>query len=157
MGIEFMVVGNISGQIMKRQILKYASIFLAAMEPANIKSILNAVKDNNLSIEQALQKLRHLPFEDIVFAKIDHHRALRKGFPEVIFCQGKTKEQIKEIYLRLADKNNAILLTRADEDVFSYLKKSDSRLKYSKPARIIFLEIKKPKLAGHSCDVRRHG
>src|SRR3989338_11707394 len=64
------------------------------MDKNNLIKVLESVKENKISIEEALQKIKFLPFEDIGFAKIDHHRALRRGFPEVIFCQNKTIGQV---------------------------------------------------------------
>lgn len=113
------------------------------MDKDFIIKILNDYKRNKITLPNAIDKLKTLPFEDIEFAKIDHHRALRKGFPEVVFCQGKTKEQIKEIFLRLAKRNKNIILSRADEEVYNYLKKFDKRLKYNKNGRIITLETKR--------------
>ena len=113
------------------------------MQKESITKLLENFKKNKLSIDEVLTKLKTLPYEDIGFAKIDHHRALRKGFPEVVFCQGKTKEQIKEIFIRLAENNNNLILSRADEKTYNYLKRIDKRLRYNKYGRIITLE-KKP-------------
>jgi len=68
--------------------------------------LLQQVKSGKINIDQAVEKLRHLPFEDLGFACIDHHRQIRRGFPEVIFCPGKTTEQIIKIFESLAEKGN---------------------------------------------------
>jgi hypothetical protein len=77
-------------------------------------SVLEQVQAGALDIEAALGQLRHMPFEDLGFAKVDHHRALRHGMPEVILAKGKTPEQVAEIAARLLDKAANVLATRAD-------------------------------------------
>ncbi|MHC4564050.1 MAG: hypothetical protein ACYS8X_14930 [Planctomycetota bacterium] len=74
-----------------------------------------------------MDRLRHLPFEDLGFARIDHHRQLRRGFPEVIFCPSKTTEQIIGIFESLAEKGNNVLATRAKPEVFEALAASSPR------------------------------
>jgi len=106
---------------------------------------LEQVKNGDLEIDQAVEKLRHLPFEDLGFACIDHHRQLRRGFPEVIFCPGKTTEQIIKIFENLAEKGNNVLATRARADVYEALAKTGRfpEVKYEKLAKVIVLEQKK--------------
>jgi len=82
-----------------------------------LASLLNSVKDGSVSPDAAMKDLENLPFEDLGFANIDHHRSLRKGFPEVIFCQNKTCEQVVAIFDSLIDEGN-VLATRASEDMF---------------------------------------
>jgi len=86
-----------------------------------------------------------LPFEDLGFAHIDHHRQLRRGFPEVIFCPGKTTEQIVKIFSNLAEKGNNVLATRAEENIFEALVKEKKfpQARYERQARAIVLEQKK--------------
>ena len=98
-----------------------------------------------MQIDQAVEKLRHLPFEDLGFACIDHHRQIRRGFPEVIYCPGKTTEQIIKIFENLAERGNNVLATRAQPDVFDALAKTQKfpGAKYEKLARTIVLEQKK--------------
>ena len=93
------------------------------MYKEQIKEILQSVKENKIKVEDAMEKLKNLPYEDIGFAKIDHHRALRKGFPEVVFCQSKTKEQAVAIIKKLASNNNDVLATRATGEMFNEVKK----------------------------------
>ncbi len=85
-----------------------------------------------------------MPFEDLGFAKVDHHRQLRRGFPEVIYCPGKTAEQIIEIFSNLAEKGNNVLATRAPENVFNKLAKTKRfpNARYEKIARAIVLRQK---------------
>lgn len=92
-----------------------------------------------------MERLRHLPFEDLGFARIDHHRQLRRGFPEVIFCPGKTTGQIIGIFESLAAKGNNVLATRATPETFEALSKTDGLedARYEEMARAIILEQKK--------------
>ena len=86
-----------------------------------------------------------MPFEDLGFACIDHHRQIRRGFPEVIYCPGKTTDQILKIFSSLAEKGNNVLATRAEETLFEELAKTKKfpRLRYEKLAKAIVLEQKK--------------
>ncbi len=102
------------------------------------------VKSGELGIDQAVEKLRHLPFEDLGFACVDHHRQIRQGFPEVIFCPGKTTEQIIGIFESLAARGNNVLATRAKPEVFEALAatKKFPKARYEELARAIVLEQK---------------
>ncbi len=84
------------------------------MNPDRLRDLLTQVKTGEVSVEKAVKKMKHLPFEDIDFAQIDHHRSLRKGFPEVIFGEGKTDRQIVEIMTRMKKHKDNILVTRLD-------------------------------------------
>jgi len=102
-----------------------------------IKKLLNNVKDKKLSVEEAYSKLKHLPYEDLGFAKVDSHRAIRKGFSEVIYCQGKTPSQIKAIFKRLSENHENIMATRADVKAYRTVKAILPKAKYHEKARII--------------------
>jgi NCAIR mutase (PurE)-related protein len=112
-----------------------------------LKELLEKVKAGEINIAQAVEELRHLPFEDLGFAHIDHHRQLRCGFPEVIYCPGKTTDQIVKIFESLAKKGNNILATRAEENVFKALTKTKKfqKARYERSAKAIVLEQKKIK------------
>jgi NCAIR mutase (PurE)-related protein len=84
------------------------------MNQEQLRALLEAVRAGGMEVEAALDRMRHLPFEDLGFAKVDHHRALRQGMPEVIFAQGKTPEQVVEIASRLIGQMPNVLITRAD-------------------------------------------
>lgn len=112
------------------------------MQPQQLKELLQQVKADQISVDQAVEKLRHLPFEDLGFACIDHHRQLRRGFPEVIYCPGKTTEHIVEIFSTLAQKGNNVLATRAEPDVFDALKKHIPNAQYEELAKAITLKQK---------------
>jgi NCAIR mutase (PurE)-related protein len=111
-----------------------------------LKELLEQVKNGETDVDQAIERLRHLPFEDLGFACLDHHRQIRRGFPEVIFCPGKTTEQIIKIFESLADKGNNVLATRAEPDVFDALAKTKKfpKARYDKSAKAIILEQKEP-------------
>ncbi|MGD8500322.1 MAG: nickel pincer cofactor biosynthesis protein LarB [Phycisphaerales bacterium] len=111
-----------------------------------MKELLEQVKNGKIDIDQAVERLRHLPFEDLGFACLDHHRQIRRGFPEVIFCPGKTTEHIIKIFESLAAKGNNVLATRAEPDVFEALAntKKFPKARYEKLARAIILEQKEP-------------
>jgi pyridinium-3,5-biscarboxylic acid mononucleotide synthase len=106
---------------------------------------LEQVRNGELDIDQAVEKLRHLPFEDLGFACVDHHRQIRRGFPEVIFCPGKTIDQIIRIFESLAAKGNNVLATRAKPEVFEALAatKKFPKARYEELARAIVLEQQK--------------
>ena len=100
------------------------------MNQTDLLKILEAVESGKLAPGAALERLRHLPFEDLGFAKVDHHRALRQGFAEVVFAQGKTPKQVAEIVramLQKKDSRHNILVTRASPKVFSAIKKTNGK------------------------------
>ena len=109
------------------------------MNAESIRKILEQVRAGKLLPDDAVEKLRHLPFEDLGFAKIDHHRALRVGIPEVILGQGKTAAQVSGIFKRLAQHGNNVLATRASKEQFTAVKKSVRAAKFEKSARAIVL------------------
>jgi len=104
---------------------------------------LEQVKNGKIDIDAAIEKLRLLPFEDLGFACIDHHRQLRRGFPEVIYCPGKTVEQTVKIFAALAEKGNNVLATRAEPAVFEELARQFPKARYDKLSKAIVLEQKK--------------
>jgi NCAIR mutase (PurE)-related protein len=86
------------------------------MDRAQLQSLLESVRNGAVEVDAAMERLRHLPFEDLGFAKVDHHRALRHGIPEVIFAKGKTAGQVVAIARALLANAHNILITRADAD-----------------------------------------
>src|SRR5947207_15820991 len=88
------------------------------MQAERIRELLDEVRTGARTVESALDQLRDLPFEDLGYARLDHHRALRKGFPEVVFCEGKRVAPIVEILERLSKKHSAVLATRASRAVY---------------------------------------
>jgi len=113
-----------------------------------IHTLLSKVKKNQITITKAKEELRAFPIEDLGFAKIDRHRALRRGFPEVIFGEGKTSEQIVKIGRHIARDNKAMLLTRTNKSIYNDLKKHVKDAKFDEDSRLIYLEPKKSKKKG---------
>jgi NCAIR mutase (PurE)-related protein len=91
----------------------------ASMNSEALRKLFEQVRKKRLSPDEAVERLRHLPFEDLGFAKLDHHRALRQGMPEVIFAPGKTPRQVAEIFTRLAAHGGNVLATRATEEQYA--------------------------------------
>jgi pyridinium-3,5-biscarboxylic acid mononucleotide synthase len=108
------------------------------MKLDNIRKILNDVASGKLSSDTAMKKLGSLSFEDIEFAKLDHHRALRTGVPEVIFAPGKTDPQIITICEHMQKAGSDILITHVEKSTFTKLKRKFKRIKYSEIAKIIY-------------------
>jgi len=113
------------------------------LQVEQLKAVLEQVRSGQIDIEEALEKLRHLPFEDLGFARIDHHRAIRRGFPEVIFCPGKTADQIVRIFSTLAEKGHNVLATRAPAEVFEAVARAVPEARYEELGRAIVLEQEK--------------
>ncbi len=118
------------------------------MEVNKLVNLLTQFKNGEVEMTQTLETLKQLPFEDMGFAKVDHHRALRTGYPEVVFCQGKTHEQVEKIYQALAKRNDNILMTRAEPALFERLEKVDDRLVYNELGRTISLETEEREKTG---------
>jgi NCAIR mutase (PurE)-related protein len=106
----------------------------------SIRKLFEQVRQGGLSPDEAVERLRHLPFEDLGFAKVDHHRALRAGMPEVIFGENKTPKQVADIFFRLAKHVGNVLATRANEKQFAAVKKRVRAAQYRKLARAITLQ-----------------
>jgi NCAIR mutase (PurE)-related protein len=100
---------------------------------------LETVRTGKLSPDDAVQRLRHLPFEDLGFAKVDHHRALRNGMPEVIFGLGKTPAQVAKIFVRLAEHGGNVLATRSNKAQFAAVKRKVRKAKFDEKSRTIVL------------------
>jgi NCAIR mutase (PurE)-related protein len=109
------------------------------MNAESIRDLFNQVRRGKLSPDDAVERLRHFPFEDIGFAKVDHHRTLRTGMPEVIFGQGKTAAQVAGIFKRLAQHGTNVLATRATKEQFTAVKKAVKGAKYEAEAKAIVL------------------
>ena len=107
------------------------------MEIEKLKALLEEVKGGEIAVDDALQSLRTLPFEDLGFSKIDHHRQLRTGFPEVIFCQGKTVEHVKQISERILAAGHPLLATRATPDMYEAVKTIQPAARYNDLGRTI--------------------
>lgn len=109
------------------------------MVEKDLRKLLTEIKDGKLSVSEGLERLRHLPFEDLGFAKIDHHRALRQGYPEVVFGRGKTVDQIAGIVERMLSQKHNILITRSEERVFQRVKKLCSSARFHEESGAIVI------------------
>ena len=107
------------------------------MDKENIIEILHKYKSGSICEDEVLDYLKKFPYENLVFAKIDHHRALRWGFPEVIYCPGKTPDQVKEISLNITKKNFNLLATRASEEIYQTVKKAIPDAKFNEIGKTI--------------------
>jgi NCAIR mutase (PurE)-related protein len=114
----------------------------------NLKSILESVKLGKIEIDEAIDMIIDPGYEDLDFARVDLDRTERRGFPEVIFCEGKTEDQVVDIFKRLTDKNLNVLGTRANESIFEKVKNVFPEAVYSKVGRTITIEKQKPKAKG---------
>jgi pyridinium-3,5-biscarboxylic acid mononucleotide synthase len=118
------------------------------MDRDRLLRLLERVRDRKVTATEALARLRGLPFEELGFASLDHHRALRQGFPEVIFCEGKTRTQILAIARSLLKKGGPLLATRVEPSVARALQRLDRRAVYSELARTVTIQRRKPALIG---------
>src|SRR5438067_1195650 len=96
------------------------------MDQEQLKTLLEQVRGGTIDVDAALDRMRHLPFEDLGFAKVDHHRALRHGMPEVIFGKGKTPQQVVDIAKSLAAQASNLLVTRATREAAEAMKSAFS-------------------------------
>jgi len=110
-----------------------------SLNPESIRKLFEQVRAGKLSPDEGVERLRHLPFEDLGFAKVDHHRALRAGMPEVVFGPGKTPAQVAAIFTRLAKHGKNVLATRANQEQFTAVRKSIRAAKFEEAARAIVL------------------
>lgn len=107
------------------------------MKEGTLRELLLAFRRGEVTLEDVLARLRHLPYEDLGFAKLDHHRHLRQGFPEVVFGQGKTPEQIAAIVARLLEHSALALVTRTDEAAYAAVRRIAPEAVYHPQARMI--------------------
>jgi len=118
--------------------------------PADLRALLERVASGGTSIEEATQALQAMPTEELGYASLDHHRAMRKGFPEVVFCQSKTPQQVAEIIARLAKTGQPVLGTRASEAHYKAAKKKTRAVVYDPLGRTLTVEPKRttPRVKG---------
>ena len=113
------------------------------MTEKHLRELLEAVRLGSVTSQQAIERLKHLPFEDLGFAKVDHHRSLRQGFAEVVFGKGKTPEQVAGIVramLRQRASRQNILVTRADAKIFAAVKRLNRKAKFHASSGVITIE-----------------
>src|SRR5581483_11848424 len=115
------------------------------MDVERLRQLLEQVKSGETPVDEALSTLRSLPFEDLGFAKLDHHRALRNGFPEVIYCPGKTTEHIVAILERLTARSARVLASRASAEVAdAVLQRFPSAIYHELPRMLVVPGIESP-------------
>ena len=111
------------------------------MDQNKIRSLMDAVAAGEVAPADAVNRLRQLPFEDLGFAKLDHHRSLRKGFPETIFCAGKTPQQVVDIVSRMKAHGSNVLGTRCTDEIVAAVLEAHPEAVYHEMARAITLTV----------------
>lgn len=114
------------------------------MNAKEIEKLLNEVKKGETTVDEALVTLKNFPYTDLGFARIDHHREMRTGYPEIIYCAGKTIEQVSEIFRVMAENESNVLGTRANTEMYESVKIISPEAVFYPMARIISLQRKKP-------------
>src|SRR5205809_7463022 len=114
------------------------------MDPKTLRELLEAVQKGRVSPDQAADQLRTLPYEDLGFAKVDHHRALRRGFPEAVFGAGKSPAQIEAIVERIVARGQNALVTRAAPEAFSPLARRWPQARLHETARCLTVTVEPP-------------
>lgn len=118
------------------------------MDRSTLHALLQQVQKGTLSVQQALNRLQTLPYENLGFAKVDHHRALRQGVPEAILCEGKTEAQVLAIAKGLMKKKVPVLATRVSPLMARALKRISRRAVYEKEARMVVIQSTTPRPQG---------
>ena len=119
------------------------------MDSKYIKDLLKQVQSGRMDLDAAMHKLKRLPFEDLGYARIDNHRCIRTGVPEVIYCEGKTIPQIQGIVKRMSRHHYNILGTRASHEVFEGIQKGKIECQYYEAARIVVINPKSEEKVGN--------
>lgn len=114
----------------------------------DIKEMLNLVKNGEMGVDEAQKILKDLPYEDLGYAKLDHHRALRSGFGETVFCQGKPDEYLVQIYKKFFERDGEVLGTRATKEQFELVKQEVPDVTYDPISRILKVERKNKERTG---------
>lgn len=109
------------------------------MDIEHLNSLLQDVRSGNVSVEEAVESLRELPYKDLGFARVDHHRPLRQGAPEVIFCQGKTPEHTAAIFAEIASRHENVFGTRATHEHYAAVAEAVPDVEWFEEARIVRL------------------
>jgi len=114
------------------------------MNAKDLEKLLNEVKTGQTTVDDALEALRNFPYTDLGFARIDNHREIRTGYPEIIYCAGKTVEQVREIFRVMSVRENNVIGTRANNEMFDAVRTVVPEAVYFELARIISFQKKKP-------------
>lgn len=116
------------------------------MKQEEITQLLQSVQEGRVTVEAASEKLRDFPYADLGFAKLDFHREIRTGYPEIVYCAGKTTRQIRLIFEKMQEKEVNVVGTRASREVYEELASGFPELTYYPEARILSIQKHKPKL-----------
>jgi hypothetical protein len=116
------------------------------MTKKELELLLEEVRSGRKSIDDAVEDLKYFPYTDLGFAKIDHHREVRTGYPEIVYCAGKTTDQVREIFRVMAERGNNTFGTRASLEMFDAVKSIISEAVWFPEAKIISLQRKKPEI-----------
>lgn len=114
------------------------------MTGKEVEKLLNDVKKGTTSVEKAMEVLKNFPYTDLGYARIDHHREMRTGYPEIVYCAGKTVSQVTGIFKVMIEKENNIIGTRATIEMYNAVKKITAKAVYHNEARIISVQKKRP-------------
>jgi NCAIR mutase (PurE)-related protein len=123
------------------------------MTAKELEKLLIDIRNGKISTEAALEKLKTFPYTDLGYARIDHHREVRTGYPEIIYCSGKTIQQVTGIFRVMAEKENSVIGTRASMEMFEAVKNIVPAAVYFSEAKIISIQKKKPDIADGSIAV----
>ncbi len=107
------------------------------IEEQQLRALLQSIRDNKVDVDQAMELLRDLPYQDLGFAKLDHHRPLRTGFPEVVLGKGKTPEQVAQIVSAMKGRGHPVLLTKKDQDAYQAVLKDTPDAEFHQLAKAI--------------------
>jgi len=114
------------------------------MNVKEVEKLLIEVRNGTTPVDKAMDVLKNFPYTDLGFARIDHHREMRTGYPEIIYCAGKSVEQVKEIVRVMSERENNVIGTRANQEMFDAVKSIIPKAVYYPMARIISVQKKKP-------------
>jgi NCAIR mutase (PurE)-related protein len=114
------------------------------MDRNQLRELLGQIRSGSLSVDEAMEKLRRLPFEDLRFARVDHHRSIRQGWPEAIYCEGKQREEILAIARAIVDSGVNLLATRLEPDDAAALEKEIPGIRYNRRGRVAVKIMKEP-------------
>lgn len=123
------------------------------MSPKEVENLLNGVKEGMISVQEALDALKSLPYTDLGFARIDNHREMRTGYPEIIYCAGKTVDQVREIVRLMASRGNNVIGTRATREMYEAVLTIAPEAEYHAVARIISVRKKELEIPSSSIAV----
>lgn len=111
------------------------------MDRQRLKKLLNSLAQQEITVDQAMEQLKIFPYQNLGFARIDHHRSIRCGFPEVIFCEGKKPEHVAQIFRQLTNTHQTVLGTRANYQIFRTVKELCPTVQYFETARCLVYKM----------------